>query len=162
MARIYKESRYVLQLLIGKSYGAQYEDVKIFFYTKNPSNQVMAGDEITIKGNIAEVKIGSALFENLEDGLIKYIVYGTKDGIPFIEERQSNYFLKTHLDFKPSEKPDEDITCYLIKESFSIKGDYEQFTASDYGADGFESVAIIVSGEITDIFKHKCRRSFHA
>ena len=33
-------------------------------------------------------------------------------------------------------------TCNLIKESFSIKGDYEQFTASDYGADGFESVTI--------------------
>lgn len=140
MARIYKESRYVLQLLIGKSYGAQYEDVKIFFYTKNPSNQVMAGDEITIKGNIAEVKIGSALFDNLEDGLIKYIVYGTKDGIPFIEERQSNYFLKTPLDFKPSEKPDEDITCNLgegdIYLTTNDAGTYELY-ASDDGYDGW-------------------------
>ena len=105
MARIYKESRYVLQLLIGKSYGAQYEDVKISFYTKNPSNQVMVDNDITIKRNIAEVKIESTLFDDLEDGLIKYIVYGTKDGIPFIEERISNYFLKTPLDFKPSDKP---------------------------------------------------------
>ena len=105
MARIYKESRYVLQLLIGKSYGAQYDDVKISFYTKNPSNQVMVDDGITIKRNIAEVKIESTLFDDLEDGLIKYIVYGTKDGIPFIEERISNYFLKTPLDFKPSDKP---------------------------------------------------------
>ena len=106
MARIYKESRYVLQLLIGKSYGAQYEDVKISFYTKNPNNQVMADDDITIKGNVAEVMVDSTLFDNLEEGLIKYIVYGTKDGIPFIEERQSNYFLKTPLDFKPT-------TCIL-------------------------------------------------
>ena len=105
MARIYKESRYVLQLLIGKSYGAQYDDVKISFYTKNPSNQVMVDNDITIKRNIAEVKIESTLFDDLEDGLIKYIVYGTKDGIPFIEERISNYFLKTPLDFKPSDKP---------------------------------------------------------
>lgn len=105
MARIYKESRYVLQLLIGKSYGAQYEDIKISFYTKNPSNQVMVDNDITIKRNIAEVKIESTLFDNLEDGLIKYIVYGTKDDIPFIEERISNYFLKTPLDFKPSDKP---------------------------------------------------------
>ena len=106
MARIYKESRYVLQLLIGKSYGAQYEDVKISFYTKNPSNQVMVDNDITIKRNIAEVMVDSTLFDNLEEGLIKYIVYGTKDGIPFIEERQSNYFLKTPLDFKPT-------TCIL-------------------------------------------------
>ena len=110
MARIYKESRYVLQLLIGKSYGAQYDDVKISFYTKNPSNQVMVNDGITIKRNIAEVKIESTLFDNLEEGLISYIVYGTKDGIPFIEERQSNYFLKTPLDFKPT-------TCILEDKS---------------------------------------------
>ena len=110
MARIYKESRYVLQLLIGKSYGAQYEDVKISFYTKNPSNQVMADNDITIKGNVAEVMVDSTLFDNLEEGLIKYIVYGTKDGIPFIEERQSNYFLKTPLDFKPT-------TCILEDKS---------------------------------------------
>ena len=110
MARIYKESRYVLQLLIGKSYGAQYDDVKISFYTKNPSNQVMVNDGITIKRNIAEVKIESTLFDNLEEGLISYIVYGTKDGIPFIEERQSNYFLKIPLDFKPT-------TCILEDKS---------------------------------------------
>ena len=110
MARIYKESRYVLQLLIGKSYVAQYDDVKISFYTKNPSNQVMVDDGITIKRNIAEVKIESTLFDNLEEGLISYIVYGTKDGIPFIEERQSNYFLKTPLDFKPT-------TCNLEDKS---------------------------------------------
>ena len=110
MARIYKESRYVLQLLIGKSYGAQYDDVKISFYTKNPSNQVMADDDITIKGNVAQVMVDSTLFDNLEDGLISYIVYGTKDGIPFIEERQSNYFLKTPLDFKPT-------TCILEDKS---------------------------------------------
>ena len=148
MARIYKESRYVLQLLIGKSYGAQYEDVKIFFYTKNPSNQVMAGDEITIKGNIAEVKIGSALFDNLEDGLIKYIVYGTKDGIPFIEERQSNYFLKTPLDFKPSEKPDEDITCNLGEEWIIIgpesSGVVYELNPQDNGYDGYSKVTVEV------------------
>ena len=110
MARIYKESRYVLQLLIGKSYVAQYKDVKISFYTKNPNNQVMVDNGITIKRNIAEVKIESTLFDNLEEGLISYIVYGTKDGIPFIEERQSNYFLKAPLDFKPT-------TCILEDKS---------------------------------------------
>ena len=110
MARIYKESRYVLQLLIGKSYNAQYDDVKISFYTKNPNNQVMVDNGITIKRNIAEVMVESTLFDNLEEGLISYIVYGTKDGIPFIEERQSNYFLKAPLDFKPT-------TCILEDKS---------------------------------------------
>ena len=110
MARIYKESRYILQLLIGKSYVAQYKDIKISFYTKNPNNQVMVDNGITINRNIAEVKIESTLFDNLEEGLISYIVYGTKDGIPFIEERQSNYFLKAPLDFKPT-------TCNLEDKS---------------------------------------------
>lgn len=114
MARIYKGSRYILQLLIGKTYGAQYKDIKIFLYTKNPNNQVMAGNNITIKGNIAEVKIESTIFDNIEDGLIKYIVYGTKDGVPFIEERQSNYYLKSNIDPESGEL----ITCNLEEDVY--------------------------------------------
>ena len=146
MARIYKESRYVLQLLIGKSYDAQYDDVKISFYTKNPSNQVMVDDNITIKRNIAEVKIESTLFDNLEEGLIKYIVYGTKDGIPFIEERISNYFLKTPLDFKPGENPDEEgegvIRVWRASELLNM---YNNSETLDYGRNYY------VGGQITDI-----------
>ena len=142
MARIYKESRYVLQLLIGKSYVAQYEDVKISFYTKNPSNQVMADDDITIKGNVAQVMVDSTLFDNLEDGLISYIVYGTKDGIPFIEERQSNYFLKTPLDFKPT-------TCNLGEGEFVFgTGDVGRYelNASDDGYDGWSKIYLEIEG----------------
>ena len=140
MARIYKESRYVLQLLIGKSYNAQYDDVKISFYTKNPNNQVMVDNGITIKRNIAEVKIESTLFDNLEEGLISYIVYGTKDGIPFIEERQSNYFLKTPLDFKPT-------TCNLEDKSVTPSmGDRNVdgyiIVEEDEGYDGLSRVVI--------------------
>ena len=140
MARIYKESRYVLQLLIGKSYVAQYDDVKISFYTKNPNNQVMVDDGITIKRNIAEVKIESTLFDNLEEGLISYIVYGTKDGIPFIEERQSNYFLKIPLDFKPT-------TCNLEDKSVTPSmGDRNNdgyiVVEEDEGYDGLSRVVI--------------------
>ena len=140
MARIYKESRYVLQLLIGKSYNAQYDDVKISFYTKNPNNQVMVDNGITIKRNIAEVKIESTLFDNLEEGLISYIVYGTKDGIPFIEERQSNYFLKIPLDFKPT-------TCNLEDKSVTPSmGDRNVdgyiIVEEDEGYDGLSRVVI--------------------
>ena len=145
MARIYKESRYVLQLLIGKSYGAQYDDVKISFYTKNPSNQVMADDDITIKGNIAEVMVDSTLFDNLEEGLIKYIVYGTKDGIPFIEERQSNYFLKTPLDFKPGENPDEEGGAIRVWRASELLNMYNNSETLDYGRNYY------VGGQITDI-----------
>ena len=140
MARIYKESRYVLQLLIGKSYNAQYDDVKISFYTKNPNNQVMVDNGITIKRNIAEVKIESTLFDNLEEGLISYIVYGTKDGIPFIEERQSNYFLKAPLDFKPT-------TCILEDKSVTPSmgernNDGYIVVEEDEGYDGLSRVVI--------------------
>ena len=140
MARIYKESRYVLQLLIGKSYVAQYDDVKISFYTKNPNNQVMVDNGITIKRNIAEVKIESTLFDNLEEGLISYIVYGTKDGIPFIEERQSNYFLKIPLDFKPT-------TCILEDKSVTPSmgernNDGYIVVEEDEGYDGLSRVVI--------------------
>ena len=140
MARIYKESRYVLQLLIGKSYVAQYKDIKISFYTKNPSNQVMVDNGITIKRNIAEVKIESTLFDNLEEGLISYIVYGTKDGIPFIEERQSNYFLKAPLDFKPT-------TCILEDKSVTPSmgernNDGYIVVEEDEGYDGLSRVVI--------------------
>ena len=140
MARIYKESRYVLQLLIGKSYVAQYDDVKISFYTKNPNNQVMVDNGITIKRNIAEVKIESTLFDNLEEGLISYIVYGTKDGIPFIEERQSNYFLKAPLDFKPT-------TCILEDKSVTPSmgernNDGYIIVEEDEGYDGLSRVVI--------------------
>lgn len=149
MARIYKESKYILQLLIGKTYGAQYEDVKIFFYTADPSNQaVVEGKKITIKGNIADVTISSSLFDYLEDGLLKYVVYGTRDGIPFIEERQSNYFLKTPLDFKPSEKPDEDITCNLGEEWIIIgpesSGVVYELNPQDNGYDGYSKVTVEV------------------
>ena len=147
MARIYKESRYALQLLIGKSYVAQYKDIKISFYTKNPNNQVMVDNGITIKRNIAEVKIESTLFDNLEDGLIKYIVYGTKDGIPFIEERISNYFLKTPLDFKPGESG---TTCNLGIGEYGFDsnsvGDYELY-ASDDGYDGWSKMFIHIYGD---------------
>ena len=143
MARIYKESRYVLQLLIGKSYVAQYDDVKISFYTKNPNNQVMVNDGITIKRNIAEVKIESTLFDNLEEGLISYIVYGTKDGIPFIEERQSNYFLKTPLDFKPGEGGSCNLENKSVTPSMGERNnDGYIIVEEDEGYDGLSRVVI--------------------
>ena len=143
MARIYKESRYVLQLLIGKSYVAQYKDIKISFYTKNPNNQVMVNDGITIKRNIAEVKIESTLFDNLEEGLISYIVYGTKDGIPFIEERQSNYFLKAPLYFKPGEGGSCNLENKYVTPSMGERNnDGYIIVEEDEGYDGLSRVVI--------------------
>ena len=143
MARIYKESRYVLQLLIGKSYVAQYKDVKISFYTKNPNNQVMVDNGITIKRNIAEVKIESTLFDNLEEGLISYIVYGTKDGIPFIEERQSNYFLKAPLVSKPGEGGSCNLENKSVTPSMGDRNvDGYIIVEEDEGYDGLSRVVI--------------------
>lgn len=97
MARIYKGSKSNLQLLLTKCQCTLIEDVKIAFYTSDYSKQVTTTEGITINGNIANVSISSDLFDELDGGVISYVVYGTRDGISFIEERQSNYYLKADI-----------------------------------------------------------------
>lgn len=114
MARIYKGSSYTLQLLIAKSTSSPIENVKFDFFTIDPKVTVLVEDDIRINGNLAKVKIGDTQFATLADGLISYVVYFTRDGMSYIEERQSNYYLKTPEGEKPV--PDVDMNNYYTKE----------------------------------------------
>lgn len=114
MARIYKGSSYTLQLLIAKSTSSPIKNVKFDFFTIDPKVTVLVEDDIRINGNLAKVKIGDTQFDALADGLISYVVYFTRDGMSYIEERQSNYYLKTPEGEKPV--PDVDMNNYYTKE----------------------------------------------
>lgn len=99
--RLYKGSKYTIKVLLTKSFNVHLEDVAISFYTANPSNSVLVKDGIVVNGNIAEVFISPELFDNLADGLLMYTVYANNDGVGFMGERQSNYYLKTKSDGTP-------------------------------------------------------------
>lgn len=104
--RIFKGSRYTIKVLLTKCNNPEIEDVKISFHTTNPSRYVMVDKGIVVTGNVAEVTISPTLFNSLEDGLLIYTVYGVKDGIAFMGERQSNYYLKSNI-----YTPEEDDSC---------------------------------------------------
>ena len=105
MARIYKGSTYHLQLLISKFTQPPVEDVKISFYTTRPSDTITVSEGIVITGNIADVEIKSTQFNALDEGLLNYIVTGTREGITFIEERQSNYYLRNNSTMEGEDVP---------------------------------------------------------
>ena len=90
--RIYKGSEITLRLYNP----CKIEDglVDVVLYTTNPKLAYKVKDA-TVEGNIVYVKIDKFTFNNMEDGVINYIildeVYNT--------ERQSSYYLKTPDDY---------------------------------------------------------------
>ena len=96
MSRIYKGSTYHLQLLVSKYTSPPVEDIKISFYTTKPEDSVTLSEGIVVTGNIADVEISDIAFVALEEGVISYIVSGIRGGIPYLEERQSNYYLRNN------------------------------------------------------------------
>ena len=90
--RIYKGSEITLRLYNP----CKIEDglVDVILYTTNPKLAYKIKDA-TVEGNIVYVKIDKSTFNNMEDGVINYIildeVYNT--------ERQSSYYLKTPEDY---------------------------------------------------------------
>lgn len=95
--RIYKGSRCTIQILLTKLYKLPIADVKIVFYTTNPQKNVTVVDGITVNGNLADIVIPANLFNYLDEGILNYIVYATSDGVSYMSERQSNYFLKDRI-----------------------------------------------------------------
>lgn len=80
---------------------------------------------------------------------INRMYYGTKKIYSFLEngntggecnceQEYQNGYNQGYQDGQNS----VEVSCNLVKETFTVKGDYEQFTASEYSADGFESVTI--------------------
>lgn len=143
MARIFKGSTYQLQLLVSKCSVNSIEDIRVSFFTTNPTIQVGVSEDITVAGNIATVRIPSNLFDSLDDGVLNYIVSGIVDGVAFITERQSNYYLKTDTQYIP--QPSVNIG-QLYTEFIDYTGNGEAWWyASDYGVDGFNYVEINAS-----------------
>ena len=117
--RIYKGSEITLRLYNP----CKIEDglVDVILYTTNPKLAYKVKDA-TVEGNIVYVKIDKSTFNNMEDGVINYIildeVYNT--------ERQSSYYLKTPEDYvAKSVQTSKDI--YIVD-----NGDYKVLPDEDY------------------------------
>ena len=117
--RIYKGSEITLRLYNP----CKIEDglVDVILYTTNPKLAYKIKDA-TVEGNIVYVKIDKFTFNNMEDGVINYIildeVYNT--------ERQSSYYLKTPDDYiAKSVQSSKNI-------DISINGDYKILPDEDY------------------------------
>lgn len=91
MPRIFKGTVYSMKLYLR---GDDITEINsIVFFTTNSDNSIEIVDNIRIVENQIEVEVNTDLFENMEDGVISYIVYGND----IIIQRQSSYYLKTPI-----------------------------------------------------------------
>ena len=113
MPRIFKGSESTLRLLIHKcNHYNSISDLKIVLFTgEDIDNHIEVVDGINVDGNMAVITLPARAFNNLEEGVINYIVEGVIDGDLFATERQSNYYLKTPL-------------SYIVYDSLQIKDEY--------------------------------------
>ena len=141
MARIFKGSRNQLLILVSKCTYTSISDVRISFFTTNPSKSVTIDEGIAINGNIAVVDIPQNAFDSLNDGVLSYSVYGTRDGISFMEERQSNYYLRANI--MSDDDPAYD-GCKLQEKQVSFNDEYDTsiVVEPDYGYDGMSKVIV--------------------
>lgn len=117
--------------------------IKFIFYTTNPENAVVVETGVTLNGNIASVPISADLFQNLEDGVLNYIVEGDLDDDTFVFERQSNYFLKTPVNYSTK-------TFNLEEQSHVYTENGEYTITPNEGFDGLSKVYINVNVECED------------
>jgi len=144
--RLYKGSRYNIQILLTKHYDLPIDNVKIVFYTTDPEKNVTVDEGITVNGNIANVVIPADLFNHLDEGVLIYIVYATADGVSFMGERQSNYYLKDRV---IGEVPDDedDVECLHQEKNIVVGNDQAGSTiviTPDEGYKGLDKVTIEV------------------
>lgn len=134
MPRIFKFSKFALKLYVPNA--SHMEQMKILLYTDSYDIAVEYTKGFTINNNEVKVIVSNNDFNNMNDGVIKYRVEGYIDNNYYVEERQSNYYLKT-----PSDYTSSDLTG--IKEIFQDNGEGIMIiNAVDYGVDGFSSVEI--------------------
>lgn len=136
MSRIFKGSRYQLQLLITSCSYTSVENLRIKFFTTDPNSYVETTENIALNGNIAAVTINSNLFDGLDEGLLTYEISGLMDGIYFTNERQSTYFLKNASPLRMAEQKQ-------TKQIFvDLNGTY--FVDPDEGYSALERVVVEV------------------
>lgn len=113
MPRIFKGSESTLRLLIHKcNHYNSISDLKIVLFTgEDIDNHIEVVDGINVDGNMAVITLPARAFNNLEEGVINYIVEGVIDGDLFATERQSNYYLKAPL-------------SYVVNDGLQIKDEY--------------------------------------
>ncbi|MEE0136828.1 hypothetical protein [Fusobacterium ulcerans] len=137
MSRIFKGSRYQLQLLITSCSYTSVENLRIKFFTTDPNSYVETTENIALNGNIAAVTINSNLFDGLDEGLLTYEISGLMDGIYFTNERQSTYFLKNASPLRMAEQKQ-------TKQIFvDLNGTY--FVDPDEGYSALERVVVEVN-----------------
>ena len=141
MPRIYKGNEVTMKLLVHKCVFGEISELKIALYTTNPDNAIEFTDRYTIDGNIATLIVPNYAFGTMEDGVINYVAQGFKDGEPFCTNRQSNYFLKTPIDYVPAPLPDE-IKIQIMKEATFTKTEESRLIQPDFGYDGMKMVVV--------------------
>jgi hypothetical protein len=135
MSRIFKFSKFALKLFV--SHASKLTDMKIYIYTDNFDIAYVATSGFKINVNEVGLVIPQNAVSNMTDGVINYRIEGYLNGDLYIEQRQSNYYLKT-----PSFEM-QDTNIVAVSTEFIDGGDYKMIIkASEYNADGLSQVEI--------------------
>lgn len=135
MSRIFKFSKFALKLFV--SHASKLTDMKIYIYTDNFDIAYVATSGFKINVNEVGLVIPQNAVSNMTDGVINYRIEGYLNGDLYIEQRQSNYYLKT-----PSFEM-QDTNIVAVSTEFVDGGDYKMIIkASEYNADGLSQVEI--------------------
>ena len=135
MSRIFKFSKFALKLFV--SHASKLTDMKIYIYTDNFDIAYVITSGFKINVNEVGIVIPQNAVSNMTDGVINYRIEGYLNGDFYMEQRQSNYYLKT-----PSFGMD-DTNIIAVSTEFVDGGDYKMIIkASEYNADGLSQVEI--------------------
>lgn len=135
MPRIFKFSKFALKLFV--PHASELTDMKIYIYTDNFDIAYVVTSGFKINVNEVGIVIPQNAVNNMSDGIINYRIEGYLNGEFYMEQRQSNYFLKT-----PSFEI-EDTNIIAISTDFVDEGNYKMIIkASEYNVDGLSQVEI--------------------
>lgn len=135
MSRIFKFSKFALKLFV--PHASKLTDMKIYIYTDNFDIAYVVTSGFKINVNEVGLVVPQNAVNNMSDGIINYRIEGYLNGEFYMEQRQSNYYLKT-----PSFEI-EDETIIAISTDFVDGGDYKMIIkASEYNVDGLSQVEI--------------------
>ena len=131
MSRVFKYSKFPVELFVPNIQDAHtLEKLSVSLYTDDPSISADFVDGFTVEGDIIKMIVPDTALCNIKQGVIRYAVQGYKDGVFFIVERQSNYFLKN-----PSEFSGPDAVEIVITENGVYEGLYNKITVDVHSSD---------------------------